>query len=329
MMAPVIPITPARILLGLTLVLLVAGCGRSRPAPVEYRQGAAAITQAEERPAPVESAHIVAEGETIYVVARRYRASIRELVVLNRLTAPYRLQAGQHLRLPVPRFHQVAPGDTVYSISRRYRTDVRSLVRANAIAPPYTIQVGQRLRLPAGQRVAGGARPETPKPESKPGRSSRPVAVMPASKPDRVGSRRGASAALPKPPPRTAERFAWPVRGRLLSGYGAKRDGLHNDGINIAAVRGAPVKAAESGVVVYVGNELRGFGNLLLVRHSGGWMTAYAHTDEVVVKPGQTVRRGQLVARVGSSGSVSRPQLHFEIRKGRSAVDPTRYLVST
>ena len=111
-----------------------------------------------------------------------------------------------------------------------------------------------------------------------------------------------------------------------MLGFGPKSGGLHNDGINIAAARGTPVRAAENGVVVYIGNQLRGFGNLLLIKHSGGWMTAYAHADTLLVRRGQTVRRGEAVARVGSTGSVTQPQLHFEVRKGTRAVDPTRLL---
>lgn len=312
-----------RVLIGLSVVVLVVGCARPKPAPVEYRQE----SEAPKLEQPMPGTHAVAAGETVYAVARRYRVPIPDLVARNELAPPYRLSVGQRLRLPVPRHHVVAADETVYGISRHYRTDVRSLVLANNIKPPYTIKVGQRLRLP-GQRRTARARGQAPRPESGPRKPASKGVIRPASKPRRPASRSGRATTLPKPPPRTAERFAWPVKGRLLSRFGPKRGGLHNDGINISAARGAPVKAAESGVVVYVGNELRGFGNLLLVRHSGGWMTAYAHTAEVVVRPGQTVRRGQLVARVGSSGSVDRPQLHFEIRKGRSAVNPTRYLTS-
>jgi len=121
-------------------------------------------------------------------------------------------------------------------------------------------------------------------------------------------------------------RLAWPVRGRVISGYGAKEKGLRNDGINIAAPRGAPIRAAESGTVAYAGNELRGFGNLLLIRHASGIVTAYAHADQILVKRGDTVKRGQIVARVGNTGGVPSPQLHFEVRQGRRAVDPQPYL---
>ena len=116
------------------------------------------------------------------------------------------------------------------------------------------------------------------------------------------------------------------MRGRTIAGYGPKKNGLHNDGINIAAPRGAPVQAAENGVVVYIGNELRGFGNLILIKHAGGWVTAYAHNADFLVRRGDTVKRGQVIARIGSSGNVATPQLHFEIRKGARSVDPTRFL---
>lgn len=113
-----------------------------------------------------------------------------------------------------------------------------------------------------------------------------------------------------------------PVNGRVISGFGPKGGGLHNDGLNIAAPRGTPVLAAENGIVVYAGSELRGFGNLLLVNHADGWMTAYAHNEALLVKRGDIVRRGQAIARVGSTGSVDTPQLHFEVRRNSRPVDP-------
>ncbi|MBY6263284.1 LysM peptidoglycan-binding domain-containing protein [Azospirillum sp. 412522] len=125
------------------------------------------------------------------------------------------------------------------------------------------------------------------------------------------------------PPPRGGARFLWPVKGKLISGYGPKPDGLHNDGLNIAAAKGTAVVAADNGVVAYAGNELRGFGNLLLLKHSDGWITAYAHLDKIEVERGASVKRGQVIARVGQTGGVSSPQLHFELRKGSQAVDPS------
>ena len=118
----------------------------------------------------------------------------------------------------------------------------------------------------------------------------------------------------------------WPINGDVIAEFGPQEKGRHNDGINIAAPRGTPVRAVESGVVAYAGNELRGFGNLLLVKHDNGWVSAYAHNGALLVQPGDTVSRGQVIARVGNSGSVATPQLHFQLRKGPRAVDPRSYL---
>ncbi len=120
--------------------------------------------------------------------------------------------------------------------------------------------------------------------------------------------------------------FRWPVRGRVITTYGAKTNGKQNDGINVAVPEGTPVKAAEDGVVAYSGNELKGYGNLILVRHANGYVTAYAHASELMVKRGDTIKRGQIIAKSGQSGEVSSPQLHFEIRKGSSPVDPLQFL---
>ena len=120
--------------------------------------------------------------------------------------------------------------------------------------------------------------------------------------------------------------FRWPVRGRIIAAFGPKPNGLQNDGINLAVPEGTPVKAAEDGVVAYAGNELKGYGNLVLVRHANGFVTAYAHASEILVKRGETVKRGQVIAHSGQTGNVTSPQLHFEIRKGATPVDPSQYL---
>jgi murein DD-endopeptidase MepM/ murein hydrolase activator NlpD len=135
-----------------------------------------------------------------------------------------------------------------------------------------------------------------------------------------------------KPAVKTAEAtgalptFRWPVRGRVIAAYGARTNGKSNDGINVAVPEGTPVKAAEDGVVAYSGNELKGYGNLILVRHPNGYVTAYAHASELLVKRGDTIKRGQVIAKSGQSGEAASPELHFEIRKGSTPVDPLRFL---
>ena len=126
--------------------------------------------------------------------------------------------------------------------------------------------------------------------------------------------------------PKPGKGFLWPAQGPVISEFGSSSKGVHNDGINIAVDKGTPVLASEDGIVAYSGNELRGFGNLLLIKHPDGLMTAYAHNDALLVKRGESVRRGQQIAKSGDTGGVSQPQLHFEVRQGTRAVDPMPYL---
>jgi murein DD-endopeptidase MepM/ murein hydrolase activator NlpD len=231
--------------------------------------------------------------------------------------------------------HRVRQGETVYGIAHQHGVDAYALITTNALTPPFDLIEGQRLRLPGS--VPGSVSGPRPAADSPPATaevgSARPPerpAGMAAPRSETVGGERAAlprqAEPPPEPPPQSAGGFLWPVEGRILSGFGAKGGGLYNDGINIAAAAGVTVRAAESGVVAYAGNELRGFGNMLLIKHNGGWVTTYAHNQDLLVKRGERVRRGQTIARVGSSGSVDQPQLHFEIRKGKRAVDPLRQL---
>ena len=296
-------------------LLLLAGCGWMEWPPPGPRAAAAPPLAG-----PAAASVVAASGDTVYGIARRHRVSVRAVIEANGLRPPYRLRAGQRLVLPRPRAHLVRRGDTLYGISRHYRVGMYALARANRLAPPYTILVGQRLRLP------GGSAPPPPRP-AKPAAAPKAASgtAKAAPKPKAV-TPRPPPQALSQPPPSSGKGFLWPVRGKVVSGFGPKAKGLHNDGVNIAAPRGAPVRAAENGVIAYAGNELRGFGNLLLVKHDNGWITAYAHTQDLAVKRGERVKKGQVIARVGSTGNVSTPQLHFELRRGKNAVDPVKYL---
>ncbi len=165
--------------------------------------------------------------------------------------------------------------------------------------------------------------PSLPLPQAKPERD----VALPASA-AATETPPASNAALPAPPKRQGRLFDWPVTGKVISRYGPKKGGLHNDGINIAAPAGTPVRAAESGVVAYTGGDLKGFGKLVLIKHQDGYVTAYAHNSQVLVRRGETVRRGDVIARVGETGNVDTPQLHFEIRKEAKPVDPNGLMVS-
>lgn len=284
--------------------------------------------------------HSVQRGETLYSISRAYGVDVSTMAQSNDLQAPYTISVGQQLRIPSQTGYAVASAPVSAPLS------APGSQAAPSAAAPRGFQV-ETLPPPPG---TGSAPQETPSSSSLPPvpqqpaeqtaptaessaepqvASAPPSSAPPSSTPPTTPSQTG-EPAVPQQdavlPPRSGRTFSWPVRGRVLSTFGPKADGLHNDGINIAARAGAPVVAAENGVVVYAGNELKGFGNLLLVRHADGWMTAYAHLDKTLVKKGQKVTRGQAIGTVGSTGAVNQPQLHFEIRKGTQAVDPAKFL---
>ena len=234
---------------------------------------------------------------------------------------------------PTTSVHVVAPGETLHSIARLYGKPVLALAKANNIPPDTMVKIGERIVIPD---VRAASAPTPPAPVAP--RAEAPAAAPAGPNLATAESPHSARLAAPVAPSgqesavKIAEpagalpSFRWPVRGRVIAGFGPKPNGLQNDGINLAVPEGTPVKAAEDGVVAYAGNELKGYGNLVLVRHSNGFVTAYAHASEILVKRGDTVKRGQVIAKSGQTGNVTAPQLHFEIRKGATPVDPSQYL---
>ncbi len=215
--------------------------------------------------------------------------------------------------------HVVRRGESLFSIAWQYGLDYRTLARWNGIRPPYTIHPGQRLRLRPGpvarQRSAPPARPRQ----------------MPVPKKAASGS--GKAEVARKPSPRTADapersgqrvvRWTWPADGPILRRFDPRRPG--KKGISIGGRPGDPVRAAADGRVVYSGSGLVGYGRLIIIKHNNLYLSAYGHNRKLLVREGDVVRRGQVIARLGSSGT-NRPQLHFEIRRQGRPVDPLRYL---
>ena len=315
---------------------LLGGCGMAEwpppgQSPTDVNASPAAATAFRNA-----SAVTVGRGDTVYGLSRRHGVSMRAIIEANDLRPPFHLSIGQRIVLPRLRLHLVRAGDTLGGVANTYDIGLYDLARLNGLKPPYTIYVDQRLRLPGGS-IGGettmttvsvspniGKSPPPPLPKNPPAWDS--SARKKPDAPAPVVSRPTKTRAVASPPPASGRGFIWPVKGRVISGFGAKAKGLRNDGINIAARRGTPVRAAENGVVVYAGNELRGFGNLLLLKHANGWVSAYAHNEKLTVKRGAKIRKGQTIATVGSSGGVSSPQLHFELRKGKRARDPRPHL---
>ena len=208
--------------------------------------------------------------------------------------------------LPRPGYHQVRHGDTLYNIAYRHGLDYRELARANRIAAPYTIRIGQRLRL--SRKVA---------PQADSGPPASAGAAKPAPRPQPSG------AASKAPLPASRPQFLWPVQGQLLGRFSLSQP--VNKGIDIAARKGAPVKASASGLVVYAGGNLRGYGKLVIIKHNDKYLTAYGNNDKILVKEGDRVERGEAIARIGVDAS-QRELLHFEIREDGKPKDPLKFL---
>lgn len=250
--------------------------------------------------------------------------------------------------------HKVKEGETLYSLARSYKVKPAAIADLNQLPHDATLKVGQNVLIPdsgeaavadaapaeavpaeaapdeavAGGEVAAEANVEKPKQVASHSDPAAPVTDETASE-EPAATASTTAAAQPEVAAPSGPSFRWPVQGRVISGFGAKPDGTRNEGINISVPAGTSVRAAEDGVVAYAGNELKGYGNLVLIRHDGGYVTAYAHNSELMVKRGQTIKRGDVIAKAGQTGSVEAPQLHFEVRKGATALDPTKFLASS
>jgi murein DD-endopeptidase MepM/ murein hydrolase activator NlpD len=292
----------------------------------------------------------VGHGETVESIARKHGVPTAALMQTNGIREPGQIRPGQ--RLVIPRYvstspknapsyaaqpkaggsvHVVKSGETLMSISRSTGVSVATLAKSNHIDSSKKLSVGDRLTIPQNQ-VAAAQPPAAPKvtePRAAPAEkkikvaSAAPAQTVHVAKEEPLTTETTVKAAEPSG---AMPSFRWPARGRVIAAFGSKPNGTQNDGINLAVPEGTPIKAADDGVVAYAGNELKGYGNLVLIRHSNGYVSAYAHARELLVKRGDTIKRGQVIAHAGQTGNVTSPQLHFEIRKGSTPVDPTQFL---
>ena len=261
--------------------------------------------------------YVVQPGDTLYGIARRNGVRVNDLVALNGLASPESIRSGQTLRLNGNGGgQQTVVADATFGAGERPLGQLR-VDASGAPMPTIAPQNGGpqiRLPSPADSVAMGQPMPQIPVATGQAATNASVTADIDA----------GIDAASSD-----GKSFRWPVRGRIISGFGSKPNGERNDGINLAVPEGTSVKAVEAGTVIYAGNELAGYGNLILVRHADGWVSAYAHNKELLVKRGDSVARGQTVSLAGMSGSVTSPQVHFELRKGAKPVNPLDYLAGT
>jgi murein DD-endopeptidase MepM/ murein hydrolase activator NlpD len=301
---------------------------------------------------------IVRRGDTLYGIARANNVSVGALKQANGLTSNT-IQPGQALSLPgsanaitgsasrnvpvrtqQPSYTQttsgtsadrytVQPGDSLYRISRQTGVSVAALQQINGITDVRSLQPGQVLALRSGgqdQYAAPRQRTVTVQPRT----NTRTRSDISSDQAPRAGDQyvmvNPTTPRTKTPATRSVSGFRWPARGRILYGFGPRPDGSHNDGIDIEVPMGSDIRAAADGVVAYADDELEAYGNLVLIRHDNGWVSAYAHADKMLVKRGDTIKRGQVIAKAGKTGAVDRPTLHFELREGAKPVNPIPHL---
>lgn len=268
----------------------------------------------------------VQNGDTVYGLAKKNKVDMRELIAVNRLQPPYALAPGQQINLPA--LGKVPPGGSLQpSASPRIAVETQPLmsssVQSEPLPPPGKMQAlewnTQPLKTPSQLKQQTEEVPPlvTEKVVSS---TANPQSITSLSQPDMEHPKQGAITLDP------SSDFRWPVEGPISSKFGAKAKGLNNDGINISAPRGSPVLASAGGTVVYAGNEMKGFGNLVLIRHEDNWVTAYAHLERILVERNSVVAAGDMIGTVGTSGGVANPQLHFEVRHGGKAQNPETLL---
>jgi murein DD-endopeptidase MepM/ murein hydrolase activator NlpD len=281
------------------------------------------------------SRYVVKAGDTLTRIANLTGASTEAIARQNGLKAPYVVKLGQRLTIPAGRYHLVRRGESGIAIARAYGVDWSQVATMNHLEEPYILREGQRLLLPSAQEAArmtleqraeafqldiddivtGGepALAENATPAAPTPGPSQPVPP---------------SVAVATPSADFNGKFAWPLEGKIVRRFGDLGNGRRNDGINITASIGTPIRAAADGIVAYIGTDIAIYGGLILIKHGNGWLTAYGHCQQIAVTRGQAVRKGDVIATVAEAGLASEDQLHFEIRKGRTPVDPREHLPS-
>ena len=283
---------------------------RDTPAPVEQ----APLRQARQL-LPASGMVTVGEGDSIFTLATRFQITPQSIINDNQLVPPFTIQPGEQLRLSPARYHIVVITDDLYSLSQRYAVSQEQLAALNDLQEPYELVVGQQLLLPEQPDFSvldvAGIEIEVV-----------PVTIV-------TPAPQAAKPAAPKAPPKSFVApalgnagFTWPVKGEILAEFGPMERGVHNDGVNIRAAEGTIVTTSAPGTVAFVGTGLKSFGNLVLVKHEGGYITAYAHLNDIQVREGDILGAGATIGQVGMTGRVDSPQLHFEIRKSRTPINP-------
>ena len=243
------------------------------------------------------SSVIILPGDTLLTISKKHQVTVKELVKYNKFKSPYILKPGSFIKLPEDKYYKIRKKDTLFSIARCFSISIKDLYIKNPNLNAKRLKLGKSIKLPYYASINRCKIKDIKKKYNKKALSSNYKPL-----------------------------FEWPLSGSLIASFGKKDAGRSNDGINIRAAKGNPVRAALKGKVIYSGNELPAWGNLILIKHANGWTTAYAHLDKILVKVGDRVNTGNIIGSVGATGNVSKHQLHFQVRKNSKPVNPKNYL---
>ena len=245
----------------------------------------------------------VYEGDSLYSISKREGVPISSIIKANKLEPPFTLFKGDKLIIAKAKIYLVKKGNTLFDIAQCFNVSISDIMKINQLKSNDIIYEGDKLFIPFS---ANSINTLCEKPAKVIAKKSNNQTII-------VGNNKNST-------------YVWPVKGKVISNFGLLAKGLRNDGINISAQIGEPVLAIESGKIIYAGNEIQAFGNLILVKHFNNKTSAYAHLDKINVVKGEKVNKGQVIALVGNSGKVSIPQLHFEIRDKNGPLNPLKYL---
>ena len=240
----------------------------------------------------------IVTGDTLDSISKKYKVTKKELIRFNNIIFPYILKPGKFIKIPLPKRYKIKKGDTLYKIAKCNSTKILEIKNKNININEKKLIVGSLINLPYYSINNCKLKSEN------------------IAKKNR----------FIKKSIKSKEIFIWPVQGSIITYFGKQKGGRKNDGINILSVKGNPVRAAMAGKVIYRGNELLAWGNLIIIKHKNNWTTAYAHLDKLLVRKGEIIKTGDIIASVGKTGNVDKSQLHFQVRKNSKPLDPIKFL---
>lgn len=277
----------------------------------------------------------IQQGDNLLRIALNNNSTLREIATINNIKPPYKVYVGQKIKVPVKNnseiknspntkttnkeYYKVQKGDNLYSISRDTGISVGNLISYNNLKKPYNIYVGQKLYLKNRKNNTNNV-------VQKQAQENKQVAKL--EKVEQPKTQSSSTSTNTQSTQQSIALFAWPARGEIIKKFGKQANGDYSDAIHIKAPLGTPILSANDGEVAYAGNELKGYGNIIIVKHNNGWLSIYGYCDTMKVKVKDKVSKGQTIGTVGQTGDINEPQLYFSIRKGRVVMDPMKYLLN-